>query len=333
MAGQACRHESGKGHPGRTTINAEVLGWQDRIGSIDKGKYADLVAVSGDPLADITELQRVRFVMKGGKVVKNELTQPERPTAATNAVFYVGERWRGAGPRGLRGKAPWGGGVRSDEQVWVFLRIAAAPRANFPPDRRFIRWPSVCAESGRRLDMNARHLVAAGALALFSTACGYSIKTSTDYDRNVRFSNYQSFFIMKGNSSGNPLVDQRAQDDVKSALTSKGWMEVPEGQGQAAVVVHAATKTKHTYETFYDGWGGWRWRGGGFGDTTTFVNDYKVGTLVVDIFDAKTKQAIWHGNASDALSNNAASNARATEQAVDKMFQTFPPAQAAANGQ
>jgi imidazolonepropionase-like amidohydrolase len=58
-----------------TIVNAEVLGWQDRIGSIDKGKYADLVAVSGDPLADITELQRVKFVMKGGKVIKNDLLQ------------------------------------------------------------------------------------------------------------------------------------------------------------------------------------------------------------------------------------------------------------------
>ena len=56
-----------------TTINAEVLGWQDQIGSIDKGKYADLIAVSGDPLADITELQRVKFVMKGGKVIRNDL--------------------------------------------------------------------------------------------------------------------------------------------------------------------------------------------------------------------------------------------------------------------
>jgi imidazolonepropionase-like amidohydrolase len=55
-----------------TTINAEVLGWQNDLGSIDKGKYADVVAVSGDPLADITELQRVKFVMKGGKVIKNE---------------------------------------------------------------------------------------------------------------------------------------------------------------------------------------------------------------------------------------------------------------------
>ena len=58
-----------------TTINAEVLGWSDRIGSIDKGKYADLIAVSGDPLADITELQRVKFVMKGGRIVRNEMTQ------------------------------------------------------------------------------------------------------------------------------------------------------------------------------------------------------------------------------------------------------------------
>jgi imidazolonepropionase-like amidohydrolase len=60
---------------GGTTINAEVLGWQEQIGSVDKGKYADLIAVSGDPLADITELQRVKFVMKGGKVVKNDMVQ------------------------------------------------------------------------------------------------------------------------------------------------------------------------------------------------------------------------------------------------------------------
>jgi imidazolonepropionase-like amidohydrolase len=57
-----------------TIVNAEVMGWQDRIGSLEKGKYADLIAVSGDPLADITELQRVKFVMKGGKIIRNELT-------------------------------------------------------------------------------------------------------------------------------------------------------------------------------------------------------------------------------------------------------------------
>jgi imidazolonepropionase-like amidohydrolase len=56
------------------TINAaEMLGWGDRIGAIEPGKFADMVAVTGDPVADISELERVRFVMKNGEVVRNEL--------------------------------------------------------------------------------------------------------------------------------------------------------------------------------------------------------------------------------------------------------------------
>jgi len=64
-----------------TIVNAEVMGWQRDIGSITKGKFADLVAVSGDPVADITELQRVKFVMKGGKTIRNEF-----PTSTTNTT-------------------------------------------------------------------------------------------------------------------------------------------------------------------------------------------------------------------------------------------------------
>jgi len=50
-----------------------MMSRQDRIGSIDEGKFADIVAVSGDPLKDITELERVGFVMKGGQVIRNDI--------------------------------------------------------------------------------------------------------------------------------------------------------------------------------------------------------------------------------------------------------------------
>jgi imidazolonepropionase-like amidohydrolase len=56
-----------------TTTAAELLGWSDKMGTVEAGKWADLVAVSGDPLKDITELQRIKFVMKSGAVFKNEV--------------------------------------------------------------------------------------------------------------------------------------------------------------------------------------------------------------------------------------------------------------------
>ena len=58
------------------TTAADILNydWANHVGSVETGKFADLIAVSGDPLADVTEMERVQFVMKGGMVVRNDLT-------------------------------------------------------------------------------------------------------------------------------------------------------------------------------------------------------------------------------------------------------------------
>ena len=58
-----------------TSLNAEIIGWNDRVGSVEPNKFADLIAVKGNPLRDITELQRVGFVMKGGLVYRDELVK------------------------------------------------------------------------------------------------------------------------------------------------------------------------------------------------------------------------------------------------------------------
>lgn len=174
--------------------------------------------------------------------------------------------------------------------------------------------------------MNAKWMSAALMAATLTIGCGYSIKTATDYNPTVQLADYHTFSLMKGNPSGNALFDQRVAEDVRATLMSKGWKEEPEGQARAAVVIHTATKTKHTYETFYDGWGGWQWRWGGVGSSTTFVEDYRVGTLVVDIFDASSKQAIWRGWASDVVPSKPQDNVKATEEAVTRLFKDFPTA-------
>jgi hypothetical protein len=114
-------------------------------------------------------------------------------------------------------------------------------------------------------------------------------------------------------------------------LSAKGWTQVDNG-GDVAIVAIKMTKTQKTLETFYDGFsgGGWGWRGFGgygesFGDSTTTEQDYKEGTLVVDIFDAKSKQLIWRSSAEGTLSDSAAKNEKNLDRGVARMFKVFPP--------
>jgi hypothetical protein len=91
------------------------------------------------------------------------------------------------------------------------------------------------------------------------------------------------------------------------------------------------TKDHRTLNTYYDDFGGgwgWRWGGGfgdGFGTSATTEETYKVGTLVVDLFDTNTKKLIWRGSSSDTLSDKSEKNIKNLDKGVQKMFDHFPP--------
>jgi hypothetical protein len=167
-----------------------------------------------------------------------------------------------------------------------------------------------------------------GALTLTMASAALAQKVTTDYDKAANFSQYKTFSWIKEPNTTNPLMRQRVIEEINAALAAKGLQLVSSG-GDIAIASHAATKEQHTLNTFYDGFGGgWGWRrfGGGFGSATTMVSTYQVGTLVVDMFDGKSKEAIWRGTATKTLSDNPEKNSKSLHEAIAKMFKKFPPA-------
>lgn len=171
-------------------------------------------------------------------------------------------------------------------------------------------------------------LLSAGLLLIAAAAWA---STSTDYDHNVSFANLKTYSWGKVETQ-NSIWDERVKDAIDGQLAAKGWTQIPSG-GDVVVNAFGKTKPEHTINTFYDGFGGggWGWRrfgggvGGGFGESTTTVDTYKVGTVVVDMFDPNTKNLIWRGVATDTLSNNPDKDTKKLDGEINKLFKHFPP--------
>ena len=155
-------------------------------------------------------------------------------------------------------------------------------------------------------------------------------QVKTDYDRSANFAQYKTFSWEHVKTQDQLDVD-RIKSAVSAALTAKGWTQVDSG-GDISIIAIQMTHDQQTLNTFYDGFGGgWGWRRfggggfGGFGDATTTTETYQVGTIVVDLFDAKTKQLVWRGTTSDTLSNNSNKNIENLNKGVEKLFKKFPP--------
>jgi hypothetical protein len=167
---------------------------------------------------------------------------------------------------------------------------------------------------------------------LSSAASSFAIDVKTDYDRATDFGRYKTFCWQKVQTQ-NPLWVDRIKAAVGTALTEKGWSQADSGSACDVAVVAMEIKRDHdTVNTFYNdvggGWGGWGWRGfgaGGFGEATTTTDTYQTGTLVVDMFDAKAKNLIWRGSATDTLSDKSEKNIKNLNNSAHKLFEHFPP--------
>jgi hypothetical protein len=163
-------------------------------------------------------------------------------------------------------------------------------------------------------------------LALPALAIAQDVKI--DYDKAFDFAPVKTYAIKIGTTWGNDLSQRRVLEEIDQAIAAKGWTKTNEGQADIHVVLHGATSTKRNVNTFYSGMGGYGYRYGGMGGmatASTTVSEYTVGTLVVDMFDAKTKNLVFRGIAEDELSDNPEKNAKRLEKASDKLFKNFPP--------
>jgi uncharacterized protein DUF4136 len=170
--------------------------------------------------------------------------------------------------------------------------------------------------------------VAAGVITL-ATTTAFAQDVKVDFDKDANFGALKTFAARIGTSWNNPLSEKRVLGEIEQTLTEKGWKKAAdEASADAVVVLHGATQVKKDLNTFYSGgYGGYGWRGfgGGMGTATTTTSEYTVGTLVVDIFDAKSKQLVFRGTAQDELSDKPEKNQKKLAKASDKMFKDFPP--------
>ena len=181
-----------------------------------------------------------------------------------------------------------------------------------------------------------KRLILTLASTVLLAACASTPTVHTDADPQANFSGYKTYtWLAKPDQQGGvpPLAAQRIVEYVNAQLHAKGWTEVP--NGDVAVVAHVATQQQQSLDTMYSGpmYGGWGWGAGwyggmGMGSATTRVRTYTVGTLIVDLFDAQTKQAIWRGTASDTVPDDPAKGDALLRAGIAEMFESFPPGSA-----
>lgn len=178
------------------------------------------------------------------------------------------------------------------------------------------------------------------AAALLLSACS-SVNTNWDYNPEVNFNQYKTFAWATSVNDGSEyhldgLMDARVRSAVDDQLELKGMKQVPQKDAQLLVNYLTKVDTKVDVDTFTNYYGynpyypyygpGWGW-GSQIGQTHTQVREYNVGTLIVDLVDAKTKQLVWRGSIADTIKDHKTPQERTAfiNQAVADILMNYPP--------
>ena len=176
-------------------------------------------------------------------------------------------------------------------------------------------------------------ILGAVALTLGLSACG-GIQVNTDYNPDTDFTRYRTFAWAEGSGSlDDPrmtdLVDQRFRRAVESELVSRGMEKTTSGEPDVFVGYQIALDDRVDYQTINTYYGGaWGYRGvyGGVVGTQTTATEYTVGTLVIDVYDARQRELVWRGSGEGKVSQarNPEESQERINQVVTRILQDFP---------
>jgi hypothetical protein len=166
-------------------------------------------------------------------------------------------------------------------------------------------------------------------VALMLGCSAYNV--NTDYDRSADFSKFQTYSYVESDISIKeefPLAHERILTSIDEQLSSKG-MTTADSNPDVFVTFHVEDDERVRVDAANIGYGygdDWAWGAGmPMGSSTGQVRTYMEGTLVVDIWDAKKKELVWRGVATETLSVDPAKNQKIAQEVIEEMFKRYPP--------
>lgn len=157
-------------------------------------------------------------------------------------------------------------------------------------------------------------------LLVVTASAAWAQKVSTDADPSAQFGSYRTYTWAEGTPSPNPLGEERIHDGVMAQLAAKGLVQAS-GVPDLFVSTHMTAHEEKELVSSGFGYGPW-WGGGGY--ATTSVNTYVKGTLIVDLYDARTRKLVWRGTAVGTASDKPSKNTEKLNKALNKMFAKYP---------